>query len=1557
MQRNTLMRLALALCVAATLMLAGCGGDDGATAPSVPDPDPALIAAQAAAKDAYDAAKTARDAARNALADAEENKDADLASYRKAENALMDAETAYEAAEAANAAARMAMTAADAGAAQADAEAAQEDAEAAQANAEKYAGMVTAAYMAAVEMKALTAAQAAAMTAYDAAKAANTAAQAALAGVEAIKDADMPSYDMAMAAAAAAQMAYDAAAAANTAAMEATDSATAKAEQAKAEQAKMDAEAAQANAMMYAGMVKMADDTRMAEAEKEALTAARSATMTAYEATRTALNAARNALADAEANKDADIASYTKAANAVSNAESAYEAAMAANAAAQAAADSATAQAEQAKAEAAKTAAEAAQADAVKYAGMVADAYMAAVEAKALSAAQAAAMTAYDGAKAALAAAKQSLAGVEAIKDADMASYDMAVAAVAAAQTAYDAAKAANTAAMEAADSDAAKAAQADAEQAETDAEAAQANAMKYAGMVQTADDERVAAAEAVALGAAQLSAKAALDATQTAYEAARDALAGLLGKSGHDPVAYNNAQNEVNSAWAAYQEALAANTLAQRAMTSAEAKRHQETAEDARADAETARDNAIMYAGVIDQAIMDKAAAMTAMTDAKAEYEAAKQALADIDGQQADDMDSYNMAMAELGKAQAAYEAAKSASEMAQAATSAEDAAKYMQMAQDELAKAQTANTNAMKYAGMVTDAYNIAEGKRMEVNAARMAASTAADDAKMAYEAAKKVVADIEDKKDDNIEDYVRAMDARDRAEAAYMAAKSASEMADATDDPAMAEQHKMTAEAERDKAKLAETGAKMYANLVDVAYTAAQGQRDRDADEVEALADAKQAAMDAATKARTAASAAREQATKVAELLGPTSQAAMDADAAATAAEMAATAAEEASARAQDDTTSADAMAEQQTAEGKQSDAEMKLADATELARQAGVSTAGLDQLRIELARDDAKDAKEAAAKAAAAAREKANMADEQADAAEEAALKAKRARTNYVEANKKAMAARTAAIAADTAADAAETASGMADDEYMKTTPEDVTVDEARMARNNTRGQRDTAMDENGKANTGYMDAMNAAADAMMYVNRHVISLLIHANAQDLDLGDPDDVDVAASLEKAKEDRLKAVSGVIGGAAVGNNNSADDTGASDTTAAASWAVDTAADPDADPPVEFEAGAFSIAVDTDGVGATPVLQFTTEAAEEDDDTTADVDESIKTATKLRRGLGDFMHGYQIEHGTRHAIVFTDITQTVAGVAAVTLGEPVDIDNKPVTASQVVLAEDATDLTGATYDHDGDPDTDGLTATFACGSATPIECSLEIVGGELRSLVGYVVDVDVGADFLLKAAVAEMPDSDYLVFGVWLQEQVLAGDGSVQTPLAFAAFADGVDPVEGDLTPVTGEAKYNGKATGVYTAGDSVDYFEGAAALTAKFGPMAADTAADPPITDNDALGSITGSISGIVAGGEPMSDVINLRSAQITAAGAFSGATRMGVGVIQDDDTVKYPYNGMWSGNFYNGADLEDGNPDLSEAPGAAAGTFGVTGTMGEGDDAMTRSYVGAFGAHKP
>ena len=59
--------------------------------------------------------------------------------------------------------------------------------------------------------------------------------------------------------------------------------------------------------------------------------------------------------------------------------------------------------------------------------------------------------------------------------------------------------------------------------------------------------------------------------------------------------------------------------------------------------------------------------------------------------------------------------------------------------------------------------------------------------------------------------------------------------------------------------------------------------------------------------------------------------------------------------------------------------------------------------------------------------------------------------------------------------------------------------------------------------------------------------------------------------------------------------------------------------------------------------------------------------------------------------------------------------------------------------------------------------------------------------------------------------------------------------------------------------------------------------------------------------------------------------------------------------YPYNGTWTGQFYGpAAESEESKSRRFRL--AAAGTFGVSGKMGTGDDAVTRSYVGAFGARK-
>ena len=209
-------------------------------------------------------------------------------------------------------------------------------------------------------------------------------------------------------------------------------------------------------------------------------------------------------------------------------------------------------------------------------------------------------------------------------------------------------------------------------------------------------------------------------------------------------------------------------------------------------------------------------------------------------------------------------------------------------------------------------------------------------------------------------------------------------------------------------------------------------------------------------------------------------------------------------------------------------------------------------------------------------------------------------------------------------------------------------------------------------------------------------------------------------------------------------------------------------------------------------------------------------------------------------------------------------------------------------------------------------------------------------------------------MEDPDYLAFGVWLMEDGDADAEDVQP--AFAAFAGGGQQLTADTydAALTGTATYNGKATGVYTEGEGVDYFEGDAMLTANFG-------VEPETGDDLSNGMIKGTIDDIMVGGESTPDEIRLSETAITEAGAFMGSARMGPGTIEADETVSFDYNGSWRGNFYGPATDDAATTDVMEGPGnvapaAAAGTFGVTGSTGMGDDAVTRSYVGAFGARR-
>ena len=954
---------------------------------------------------------------------------------------------------------------------------------------------------------------------------------------------------------------------------------------------------------------------------------------------------------------------------------------------------------------------------------------------------------------------------------------------------------------------------------------------------------------------------------------------------------------------------------------------------------------------GVGDNA--QEAMALDAAQDAAmAAWEMARDALASIAGDESENPVAYQRAMNALADAKAAYDAAA-------AATTSADAEIYQ-------ANAEAARGTA------TTQVAAVVYSRDMEaIGAARMAAEQAARAAKGAYEAAKLALAAVEDFKALDMASYDMAMAQVTAAKMAYDAAMAASNQAADAMLLGDAESQRDAARTAMGNADDANTNAMKYADMVQDAEDAALADARMKADEAYMAAkttagEAKQAADDADAEATAA-----EEANVGSPAAMDSRTAANEAAEAATDAETARDAAGTAKMAADDAATSAAARGHQATAEEEKGNAEghletanMKLAAAEAAkitAQNTGAGTILLWQQRAMDANDDAQGY-------ATAARATANKADAQADAAGADAARAMRARTDYANANKKAMAARTAANAAETAAKAAEGAAKTASDAVAMATADDATVAVAREQSNIARAAAMGAAGHPATANTQYMAAMEAAEEAKMYAGVHVIGLLAHANGQDI-LDVDEDVATAPALRKLREARIKAVSEAIVAAAGsdtdGDNDSTTENGDGDDSAIAAWPADTPDMEDTDED-EFVAGLPSVTVTGVGTGN---IESETRASD------ADADPAIVNNADKIRGLPDFMHGFDItavsDDGDRHVIVFTDIEQAEPESPEVFLVDPVTIINRRAVASRLVIPEgttigiDGTIPTAALYDHDDDPDTAGLTATYTCGSAQATDCSFEIdEDGKVTLLDGYVVSVNINAvdaaDFSLKDAVEEMPDTTYLAFGVWLNgaDSDNATDGVQPT---FGAFAGGGDRLGNvDLIAVTGTASYTGDATGVYTEGDSVDYFYGDASLMATFGPAEADDDATPAITAADAQGSISGTISGIVAGGVSMSDVINLNSAALgtNASEGFNGNARMGPPTVTDDEAT-YKYNGSWGGHFYNQAmddeDTADVNESLTTAPGSVAGTFGVTGSDG-GDDDPTRSYVGAFGAHE-
>ena len=1100
------------------------------------------------------------------------------------------------------------------------------------------------------------------------------------------------------------------------------------------------------------------------------------------------------------------------------------------------------------------------------------------------------------------------------------------------------------------------------------------------------------------ALDAAKAAAVSAASAAMTASGAAATAVEGVADDRTHDAVAYLKAEGAADAAMEAYMAAKAASDAAQDAETVADAEMYRDTAIAEQGKAADAQADAEMYAGQVTQARMAaddaateaenerialaaaRTAADTAADDAATDSYAAMAELAGVMGMEGYDQASYDAAAAAAQAAADAATAAREASDAANRATTSADAEAHQMTAETQRGMAADALANATTYAGMVTEAKRIAdeaEAARLAAEAAaklladtKMEASDAADDAMDAStEAMAAVEAQRANKDLSTVASaaFARAEDAAADAATASGDAAVASNAAQAAmtqDDAAM--YRDQAVEAKR-AAELAQANAMSFASMVAAVKTA----MDNAATEAQMLADAKRLAGEAATDARQAATDA-EAAAVAAETAAPGSTDARDARAAAEAAKTAAGLAEAADVAAQAATDSEIAILQQGEAEAQRNAAQGALKTAETNRDEAQDARKAAEQLQEER---DLADAKQAALDLWSdttdgimfhynAVMSKAGLAMGQAGDASDSADKAKYARTDYDNAKKQADAAKAASDEAQASLGRAMTAKGEADT-ARQAAMDATTSDAAEMALADLRAANAKLTEEHtGDTGAGmdYMAAKRAAMAAETAANKHVLGLLIHANAQDLDLGDPSDVDLIAALEKAKEARLKAVSDAIksaagdptatadGGRDQDSSTAADAGTGSTSTVTASWFGNDLDNEDTADVDESEPKTLSITVTT---SAANTLQFVTM-----DDPETDADE--RTATALDRGLGVF-NGYSISipddattentDEARHAIVFTDKKQGAHEVAAVTAVSGRRVDDLPVTTQDFAQYSLGADKTGPTYTgvtwtpSDQEP----LTGTLIC-SDSDAGCDIELdADGDITAIsIGYEFTGSREAVAAVTPADA-MEDNDYLAFGVWLIED--ANGTTEGTPKAFAAFANGGEPIDNFATYValTGKAEYSGKAAGVYTQGDSVDWFEGDASLMANFGAIDTDEerATDPPA--DTTIGAISGTISKIKVGGVDTDDEISLRSADIVNDNtAFSGSARMGTGVdTDDDDVLEYTYNGTWSGNFYGAVaavpDDEDTEADESmpiRAPEAVAGTFGVSGTEGEG-----------------
>lgn len=236
-----------------------------------------------------------------------------------------------------------------------------------------------------------------------------------------------------------------------------------------------------------------------------------------------------------------------------------------------------------------------------------------------------------------------------------------------------------------------------------------------------------------------------------------------------------------------------------------------------------------------------------------------------------------------------------------------------------------------------------------------------------------------------------------------------------------------------------------------------------------------------------------------------------------------------------------------------------------------------------------------------------------------------------------------------------------------------------------------------------------------------------------------------------------------------------------------------------------------------------------------------------------------------------------------------------------------------------------------------------------------------------------------ADVPDADYLLAGIWLQNDAIEAFAYGSQPLNVTpapTFCSGIENVN-DATSAEGgrlsrsctdptdfhlitsfvgtdkvvDATYQGDANGAYLAEGEASYFTAKVKLDAEFVNEA-----------GTGSGTIKGAVTNIQAGGQMIAGSIELQEDELNndISGLLGGST---AGVVAGS-----PYLGNWKGQFFGirtrrssvTATDDDNDPKRTttttyaiQAPGSVAGTFYAIKQSAAGGDG---AFIGTFGAHR-